>query len=66
MLAGERFDGWLVPPEDPVALAQSLLLLLENPTQRSEMGTAAQRKVALQFTLDRMVRETLSFYQHLL
>lgn len=59
-------DGWLVPSEDPMALAQSLLLLLENPTLRGDMGRSAQRKVALQFTLDHMVRETLSFYQRLL
>lgn len=59
-------DGWLVPPEDPEALAQSLLLLLEHPARRREIGVAAQRKVALQFTLDRVVRETLSFYQRLL
>ena len=62
----DPIEGWLVPPDDPEALAQGLLLLLENPTRRAEMGTAAQRKVARQFTLDRMVHETLSFYQRLL
>ena len=59
-------DGWLVPPDDPEALAQSLLLLLEDPLRRTAMGIAAQQKVARRFTRDRMVQETLSFYQRLL
>jgi glycosyltransferase involved in cell wall biosynthesis len=59
-------DGWLVPPEDPLALSQALLMLLENPVRRATMGAAARQKVAAQFTRDHMVHETLSFYQRLL
>lgn len=59
-------DGWLVPPDDPGALADGLLMLLGDPTRRVAMGVAAQQKVAAQFTRDRMVRDTLAFYQRLL
>jgi glycosyltransferase involved in cell wall biosynthesis len=59
-------DGWLVPPEDPLALSQALLMLLEDPARRTTMGAAARQKVASQFTRDHMVHETLSFYQRLL
>lgn len=59
-------DGWLVPPDDPGALADGLLMLLGDPTRRAAMGVAAQKKVAAQFTRDRMVRDTLAFYQRLL
>lgn len=59
-------DGWLVPPDDPGALADGILMLLGDPTRRVAMGVAAQQKVAAQFTRDRMVRDTLAFYQRLL
>ena len=59
-------DGWLVPPGDPMALSQALLMLLEDPLRRSAMGAAARQHVATQFTRDHMVQETLSFYQRLL
>lgn len=58
-------DGVLVPPDNAEELARSLLMLLKQPAQRAAMGTAAQKKVAARFTGDRMVRETLSFYQRL-
>ncbi|HEX6480479.1 MAG TPA: glycosyltransferase [Ktedonobacteraceae bacterium] len=59
-------DGWLVPPDDPLALSQALLMLLEDPARRATMGAAARQKVAARFTRDRMVQETLSFYQRIL
>jgi glycosyltransferase involved in cell wall biosynthesis len=59
-------DGWLVEADDPQSLAQALIMLLEDPALRAAMGSAAQLKAAIQFTLDRMIRETLSFYRHLL
>src|SRR5207237_217890 len=42
-------DGWLVPPDDPMALSQALLMLLEDPARRAAMGAAARQKVATQF-----------------
>jgi glycosyltransferase involved in cell wall biosynthesis len=59
-------EGLLVPPDDPEALARALLMLLKDPARRTAMGTAAHQRVATQFTHERMVRETLSFYQHIL
>jgi glycosyltransferase involved in cell wall biosynthesis len=59
-------DGWLVSPDDPMALSQTLLMLLKDPARRATMGAAARQKVAARFTRDRMVHETLSFYQRLL
>jgi glycosyltransferase involved in cell wall biosynthesis len=59
-------DGWLVPPDDPKALSQALLTLLRDTAARATLGAAAYQKVMTQFTRERMIRETLSFYQHLL
>jgi glycosyltransferase involved in cell wall biosynthesis len=59
-------DGWLVPPDDPEALSQALLMLLEDSSLRAVMGEAARRKVVTQFTSDRMLHETVSFYHRIL
>ena len=59
-------DGWLVPPDDPLTLAQTLLMLLENPGLRASTGIAARRKVTTLFTRDCMIQQTLSFYQRIL
>lgn len=37
-------DGFLVPPEDPQALAEKLGLLLANPELADGMGTAARKR----------------------
>lgn len=58
-------DGWLVPPDDPIALSRSLLALLKNSATRATMGAAAYQKVTTRFTRQRMLHETLSFYQRL-
>jgi glycosyltransferase involved in cell wall biosynthesis len=59
-------DGWLIPPDDPWALSKAILMLLKHPARRTAMGAVAQRKVATQFTRDRMVYQTLTFYERLL
>jgi glycosyltransferase involved in cell wall biosynthesis len=59
-------NGCLVPPADPQALAQAILALLGDDRSRATLGAAARQRVASAFTRERMVRETLSFYQHLL
>lgn len=59
-------EGLLVPPDDPEALGRALLILLKEPARRTSMGTAAHQRVATQFTRERMVYETLSFYQRIL
>jgi glycosyltransferase involved in cell wall biosynthesis len=59
-------DGWLVPPDDSQALTQAMLALLEDPSRRATLVVAAYRKVATQFTCDRMIQQTLSFYQRIL
>jgi glycosyltransferase involved in cell wall biosynthesis len=59
-------EGWLVPPDDPEALSQALLMLLKEPGRRTAMGTAAHQRVATQFTHERMVYETLTFYQRIM
>jgi glycosyltransferase involved in cell wall biosynthesis len=58
--------GRLVPPKDPVALADALEPLLLDHTLRSEMGTAARRLAEARFTTRRMAAEIAFLYDEVL
>lgn len=51
ILDGET--GFLVPPEDPAALADRVVRLLRDPALRAQMGQAGRRHVLANFTADR-------------
>jgi glycosyltransferase involved in cell wall biosynthesis len=55
--------GLLVPPRDPEALAAALRRLLADPDLRRRMGEAGRRRVAEQFTADRMAERVLELYE---
>ncbi|HZF07357.1 MAG TPA: glycosyltransferase family 4 protein [Thermoanaerobaculia bacterium] len=42
--------GWLVPPEDPAALAAALEEVLADPAEAARRGEAGRRRVAERFT----------------
>ncbi len=56
-------DGLLVPPADPVALAEAVIRLLKNPAFRKELSVQAMAKVNQKFTLERVVRESIEAYE---
>jgi glycosyltransferase involved in cell wall biosynthesis len=58
--------GLVVPPRDPIALADAIKLLVESPQRRQLMGKAARQRFEQEFTVDRMVRETGTIYLELL
>jgi len=58
--------GLLVPPRDPVALAQAICRLLDSPELASRFGQAGRERVIERFSLERMVKETESLYLDLL
>jgi glycosyltransferase involved in cell wall biosynthesis len=57
--------GWLFVPGDPHALARGASELLRDAGLREQLGAAAQRQVATEFTVDRMVDQTLALYRRL-
>lgn len=59
----EGETGFLVPPGDPAALAERLLLLARDASRREGMGRAARRRFEARFHADRFVTETLEVYQ---
>ena len=55
--------GLLVPIQDPKALADAILSLLNNPEQAREMGKQGKDRVAKDFSLERMVRDYEAIYE---
>lgn len=58
--------GLLVPPSDSDALAQACFTLIENPSLRQKMATAATKKVQTYYSIDAMVDATTKLYEELL
>lgn len=56
-------SGFVVPPNDPVALREKILWLRSNPARAAEMGVAARRRVLDKFTWPVVVRRCLSIYR---
>jgi len=58
--------GILVPPDDAMSLAQALLRLMQDPELCHTLGMAGQRRVEREFTVQRMVQQTVCVYEELL
>lgn len=54
--------GLLVEPDNTSALCDALTLLIQDELLRTECGTALKEKVAHEFSLERMVAQTLALY----
>jgi L-malate glycosyltransferase len=64
VLAGET--GLLVPPRDPVALAEAIVLLLKDAERARAMGAAGRARVLQHFTVEQMVARHQALYASLL
>lgn len=53
-------QGLLVPLEDPIALTQAILQLLNDPERRALMGSAARNRVFEGYTTERMCEQYLA------
>jgi glycosyltransferase involved in cell wall biosynthesis len=58
--------AWLVPPEDPEALAAALAELVRNENTRTALATAAAETAAGAYSWDEAARQTLALYRELL
>jgi len=54
--------GFLVPPREPVVLAQRLEQLRDNPALAAAMGRAGAHRVRSRFTWDRVATDLLQVY----
>lgn len=57
--------GYLVPPGDPVALADAVTRLVADPELRARMGAAGRAIVDPAFRAETMVKEIAAVYQQL-
>jgi glycosyltransferase involved in cell wall biosynthesis len=55
--------GVLVPPGSAAALADTLVVLAEEPRRRRELGEAGRRRARETFPFDRMVEATIEVYR---
>jgi L-malate glycosyltransferase len=59
-------SGFIVPAEDPRALADAIIQLLRDPLKSKEMGVAGEKIAAEDFTTEAMMEKTVSTYRNLL
>ena len=65
-IVDEGIDGVLVPPADSSALAEAVVLLLEDPERRKMMSGAGREKVIARFQFQAMMRSYEAVYEELL
>lgn len=58
--------GLLVPPKDSDALAKAICYLLDNPRHAQVMGERGLRRLDTNFTVQRMVEQTVQVYNQVL
>lgn len=57
--------GLNVPPRDPVALAEAINILLENPEQRRAMGEFARTRVETELHAEHIARREFEVYREI-
>jgi glycosyltransferase involved in cell wall biosynthesis len=59
-------NGFLVPPRDAGALANAIRRLIDNPPLREQMGKKGRELVVKEFSIDKVISETMALYRQLL
>ena len=62
----EGVNGFKVPIKDAFALAEKLEVLIDDPVLRLKMGKASRRIFEKEFTLDKVIKQHLEVYNHML
>ena len=60
-----EFEGVLVPPRDPHALAEAIVKVFRNKKRTREIVVNAKKKIAAEFSIEKMVQSTESVYRSL-
>ncbi len=55
--------GWIVPPRDPIALAEAIQEILEQPEVARARGRQGQERVQREFTIEKMAQSVLKIYE---
>jgi glycosyltransferase involved in cell wall biosynthesis len=62
----DNVTGYIVPPEDAVALASAILRVITSSTNANETGVRGRMRVSEKFTTHAMMARTVTLYNHLL
>jgi len=62
----DGFNGFLVPPRDPRAIADRILYFLENPSEVERMGLNGRRLAEERFDVEKRVNKIIELYDSLI
>jgi len=60
------FNGFLVPPRDPRAIADRILYFLENPSEAERMGLNGRRLAEERFDMEKRIDRIIELYNSLI
>jgi D-inositol-3-phosphate glycosyltransferase len=61
----DGIDGFLVPPDDPKALAEKLAVLLSNRELRDQIGRNARQRFLDTFEQSKVVQEQANWFERI-
>lgn len=64
-ITGENAVGWLVPPQNPQALATAIIECATYTELAKSIGQNGRQRALTHFTAERMARQTLAIYEGL-
>jgi glycosyltransferase involved in cell wall biosynthesis len=64
-IARHDVNAFLVPPDDPVALADAIAVLARDPALRSRLGSAGRALVEAEFSSERIGTDIVALYDSL-
>ena len=62
----EGKSGYIIQPQDPKALGEAIMKLVQNPSQKETMAKAAQERIKTKFNIDTTVAQTKLMFEKLL
>jgi glycosyltransferase involved in cell wall biosynthesis len=62
----DGYNGFLVQPKDPKAIAERIVYLVENPEEAKRMGLNGRKIVKEKFDINRKIDRIISLYNNIL
>ncbi len=62
----DKGTGWLVPPKDPKALAETIVHVLSTPDAARMVGVNAREEIIRSFSASKMAELTLNVYKEVI